>query len=158
MSPFGRGAAALLVAVASMLFAGAQRADAQVACPATIAVEQKAAAPGQWSLGYATAPAELSSVAIFDGPPEEQASLKYDDERTLKDEIIQTWELPASGRGYWIVCGYTNTTAQLRRKLPDDARACEVAIEKGVTYGGGGIVIKHARCTLAGTAQKQVAH
>jgi methionine-rich copper-binding protein CopC len=153
----GRGAMAI-VAAATMVLAAEQYANAQVACPATIAVEEKAAAPNQWSLGYSTAPAELSSVTIFDGAPEEQASLKYDDERTTRDEIIQTWALPASDRGYWIVCGYTNTTAQLRRKLPDDDRACQVAMEKGVSYGGGGAVIKRARCVPAGAAQKNAAH
>ena len=142
-----------------MVLASEQRANAQVACPRTIAVEQKAAAPPtEWSLGYAAAPAELSSVTIFDGPPEEQASLKYDDERTIKDEIVQTWELPASARGYWIVCGYSNTAAQLRRKLPDDIRGCKVAIEKDVSYGGGGAVIKRALCTHTGAAQNQAAH
>jgi hypothetical protein len=156
MRLFDRGAIAIIVAAASMLIVGAQRTDAQVACPATIAAEQKAAAPAEWSLGYAAAPAELSSVTIFDGPPEQQASLKYDDERTTKDEIIQTWDLPSSERGYWIVCGYTNTTAQLRRKLPDDARAFEVIMEKDVTYGGGGAVIKRARCVPGSASQKKL--
>ena len=122
-------------------------AHAQIACPSTIAVEQKASPPNDWSLGYSKDATELSSVTIFDGPPEELASLKYDDERTGKDEIVQTWELPANPRGYWIVCGYANTTAQLRRKLQDSIRACEVTIEKGVSYAGGGEVIKLARCT-----------
>ncbi|HVN29614.1 MAG TPA: STY0301 family protein [Candidatus Binataceae bacterium] len=119
---------------------------AQVACPASVAVDQKASAPEDWSLGYSKAPAELSSVTIFAGPPEEMASLKYDDERTAGNEIIQTWQLPASPHGYWIVCGYTNTTAQLRRKLPDDSRACEVVMAKNETWGNGGAVIKRARC------------
>jgi hypothetical protein len=157
MRLFARGASAIFIAAASMLLVGEQRANSQVACPATIAVEQKAAAPAEWNLGYSTAPAELSSVTIFDGPPEEQTSLRYDDERTTKDEIVQTWKLLASARGYWIVCGYTNTTAQLRRKLPDNVRACEVAMEKDVTYGGGGAVLKRARCTPAGPSQKKAA-
>jgi hypothetical protein len=119
---------------------------AEVACPQNVAVEQKASPPNPWSLEYSKSPAELSSVMIFDGPPEEQASLKYDDERTTEDEIIQTWQLPASDRGYWIVCGYSNTTAQLRRKLPSDILACEVVFEKGVSFGGGGLDVKHAVC------------
>ena len=138
----------LLIEVVTPIIAAALAgvACAQVGCPSTITVEQKASAPNDWSLGYAKDAAELSSVTIFEGPPEELASLKYDDERTVKDEIIQTWELPASKRGYWIVCGYANTTAQLRRKLPDDIRACEVIMAKDETYGNGGAVIKRARC------------
>ena len=129
-------------------------AQAQVACPPNISVEQKTAAPNEWSVDYSKAHAALSSVTIFEGPPEEQASLKYDDERTAKDEIIQTWELPASDRGYWIVCGYTSTTAQLRRKLPTDLRACQVVIEKGVTFGDGAAVVKRAGCGVNAGSHK----
>ena len=128
-------------------------ARAQVACPPNVSVEQKAASPGGWSVGYSSLPAALSSATIFEGPPEEQASLKYDDERSGKDAIIQTWELPASNRGYWMVCGYTNTTAQLRRNLPRDIHACEVVLEKGVTFGGGAVV-KRAQCTSTAAAHQ----
>jgi hypothetical protein len=132
-------------------------AYAQIACPKNISVEQKAVAPNEWSVDYSKAPSALSSATIFEGPPEEQESLKYDDERATKDAIIQTWELPSSERGYWIVCGYTNTTAQLRRKLPNDIRACEVIFEKGVTFGDGAAVVKRAGCTSA-AASHQAAH
>jgi hypothetical protein len=80
-------------------------ARAQVACPPTIAVEAKASAPNDWGLGYSKDAAELSSATIFEGPPEELTSLKYDDERKEKDKIVQSWELPAGRRGYWNVCG-----------------------------------------------------
>jgi hypothetical protein len=141
--------------VATLLVScGNLAAYAQVACPPNISVEQKAAAPNEWSVDYSKAQAALSSATIFEGPPEELASLKYDDERTTKDEVIQTWELPVSERGYWIVCGYTRTTAQLRRKLPGDIRACEVALEKGVTFGDGGAVVKRARCTSVAASHK----
>jgi hypothetical protein len=123
-------------------------ANAQVACPPNIKVEQKAVAPSDWSVDYSKKAAALSSATIFDGPPQEQASLKYDDERTTKDEIIQTWALPASDRGYWIECGYTNTAALLRRKLPNDMRTCKVVFEKGVTFGDGGAVAKRAECSI----------
>jgi hypothetical protein len=137
-----------------LVTSGNVTAYAQVACPRNISVEQKAVAPNEWSVDYSKAPAALSSATIFEGPPEAQASLKYDDERTGKGEVIQTWELPASERGYWIVCGYTNTSAQLRRKLANDIRACEVILEKGVTFGDGGAVVKRAGCGVAGGPHK----
>jgi hypothetical protein len=141
-----------------LLTSGLVDAQAPVACPANISVEQKAAAPNDWNVDYSKAPAALSSATIFDGPPEEQASLKYDDERAAKTEIIQTWKLPASEHGYWIMCGYTNTTAQLRRKLPNDLRACEVALEKGVTFGDGAAVVKRAECTSISAASHKAVH
>lgn len=119
---------------------------AQVACPPNISAEQKATAPPEWTLDYSKAPAALESVTIFEGPPEEQASLKYDAERTTNNEIIHLWKLPASDRGYWIECGYTNTTAQLRRKLPKEISKCEVDFEKGATFGNGSAVVKRTRC------------
>jgi hypothetical protein len=140
-----RSRIALLVALCLATLGG--MAYAQVACPKNLSVDQKATAPNDWGVDYSKLPAALSSATIFDGPPAEQASLKYDDQRTTSNSVIQTWALPASVRGYWLVCGYTNTTAQLERKLPNDARTCEVVLEKGVTFGDGGAVIKRARCT-----------
>jgi hypothetical protein len=140
-----------IVAVLLMLI-GSVAASAQVACPPNVSVDQKAVAPNEWSIDYAKTSPALSSATIFDGAPEEQASLKYDDQRTTKNEIIQTWELPASDHGYWIVCGYNGTTAQLRHKLPADVRACEVVLEKGVTFGDGSAIIKRASCGVAKAA------
>jgi hypothetical protein len=132
---------------------GCAAANAQVACPLNIKVEQKAVAPSEWSVDYSKNAAALSSVTIFDGPPQEQASLKYDDERTTTDQIIQTWDLPASDRGYWIECGYTNTWALLRRKLSNEMRACKVVLEKGVTFGDGGAIVKRAECSVGSRKQ-----
>lgn len=136
---------ALAICTLAMIPAAATLAD--VSCPQTISVEQKATAPNDWSVDYFKTSAELSSITIFDGPPEEQASLKYDDERSTKAEIVQTWDLATNERGYWIVCGYAHTTAELRRKLPNEVHACEAVFEKGVTFGGGGMVAKRVRCT-----------
>ena len=144
-----------LVAVV-LLIGGTSTTYAQVECPPSVNVEQKGAAPKEWSVDYSKMAAELSSVTIFDGPPEEMASLKYDDERSAKGEIIQTWELPANQRGYWIECGYVNTTAQLRRKLPDDIRSCEVVLERSMSFGGGGAVVKRATCSAS--PQPRTAH
>ena len=144
-----------LMVVLLMTF-GNFAAYAQIACPKNISVEQKAVAPNEWSVDYSKAPSALSSATIFEGPPEEQVSLKYDDERTMKGEIIQTWALPASERGYWIVCGYANTSAQLRRKLANDIRACDVILETGVTFGDGAAVVKRAECSVAGSARKPI--
>src|ERR1700683_34878 len=134
-------ATAIELAACAVVFGGTT-----VSCPQSIAVEQKASAQDQWSVDYARDQAALSSITIFDGPPQEQASLKYDDERTVKDEIIEVWKLPKSDRGYWMQCGDANTTAQLSRKLPAEVSSCEAVLEKGVSYAGGGAVVKRAEC------------
>jgi hypothetical protein len=136
-------AIAMDLTACAVVFAGSTTAS----CPPSIAVEQKASAPDQWSVDYSKDKGVLSSITIFEGPPQEQASLKYDDERTAKDEIIEVWKLPKSERGYWMQCGYANTTAQLSRKLPDAISSCKAVLEKGVSYGGGGAVVKRASCS-----------
>ena len=35
------------------------------------------------------------------------------------------WNLPPSKEGYWLACGYTNTSKQLYRKLPEMTALCE---------------------------------
>ena len=154
MNVKGRGASIVGIVIAVVLGLATIDADAQVACPSSISVEQKASAPNDWSVSYTKTQPALSSVTIFEGPSEEQASLKYDNQRNTNDEIIQTWDLPASDHGYFIVCGYTSTSVQLLRKLPNDLRTCEVVMEKGVTFGGGGEIIKRAECKAAASSKK----
>jgi hypothetical protein len=139
--------AALLATFAVLILHARDATAIEVACPATISVEEKAVAPGDWAADYSKDPISLDSATIFDGPPEEQASLKYDDERTSKSELIQTWRLQPSSRGYWLMCGYANTSVRVRRKLPDGIDQCEVVLQRNVRYGNGGAVIKRARCT-----------
>jgi hypothetical protein len=127
--------------------AAAGLAGAQATCPAELAVEQRASAPGSdWTVAYSTFKTALAGVTIFDGPPAEQASLVPDNQKTTHDTIIQTWKLPKSDRGYWLQCQYANTTAQIYRRLPPNVTRCDVASERNVSYGGGGLVIKSVNC------------
>jgi hypothetical protein len=123
-------------------------AQAESACPATVAVEQKASSPSpDWAVSYSGYETAVAGVTIFDGPPAQQASLVPDSEKPSGDNIIQIWQLPKSDRGYWIQCNYANTTAQISRRLPEGVRRCDVVLDHNMRFaGGGGNVVKSVNC------------
>src|SRR5215472_9988937 len=53
-------------------------------------------------------------------PPEEGASLVYNDEKTLADSVTQTWQLTPNDCGDSISCTSSNTPAQLAQKILAD--------------------------------------
>ena len=122
-------------------------AQAESACPQTVAVEQRASAPTpDWTVTYSGYETAVAGVTIFDGPPAQQASLVPDSEKTVGDSIIQVWQLPKSDRGYWIQCNYANTTAQISHRLEGVTR-CDVVSDHNMRFGGGGgYVVKSVNC------------
>jgi hypothetical protein len=127
--------------------APAHIALADSACPRTIAVDQRASAPApDWSVSYSGYETAVQGVTIFDGPPAGQASLVPDNEKTSGDNVIQTWRLTRSDRGYWLQCNYANTTAQIARRLPDNITRCDVVLDHNVHFAGGGYVVKSVNC------------
>jgi len=135
-----------LALVAGAIFSTAGRAAAEVVCPDTIAVTQNAAAPGEWQVRDSGEKPELERVTIYEGPPEQQASLKYDREIKRKSEIVQMWNLPPTKEGYWLACGYSNTSKQLYRKLPAMTAICGVTFDRVVNFPDGTPVIRRVRC------------
>jgi hypothetical protein len=120
---------------------------AESACPQTIAVAQSASAPApDWTVTYSGYETAVAGVTIFDGPPAQQASLVPDNEKTSGDDVIQTWQLAKSDRGYWLQCNYANTTAQIVRRLPAGVSRCDVTYDHNVRFGGGGNVVKDVTC------------
>jgi hypothetical protein len=121
---------------------------AESACPQTIAVEQRASAPApDWTVTYSGYDTAVAGVTIFDGPPAEQASLVPDNEKTVGDDVIQTWQLAKSARGYWLQCNYANTTAQIARRLEASITRCDVVLDHNMRFGGGGgYVVKSVNC------------
>jgi hypothetical protein len=116
-------------------------------CPEKIEVEQRVSAiPEGWDAAQATATVPLASVAFFDGPPSGSAALKHDSEDTQKRERFAFWNLPPNARGYWISCGYENTTAVISRRLPENIRSCTVTYERKKRGTGALPAIKNMSC------------
>lgn len=143
---------ALLAGLFILLFAlGVSGSGAQLfagnTCPQKIEVEQRvAAAPEGWEAAQSSATVELASVTFFDGPPSEKASLKFDSEDLQKRDRVAFWNLAPNARGYWISCGYQNTTAVISRRLPESVRICFVTYERKRRGAGGLPGIKQISC------------
>lgn len=72
----------------------------------------------------------LDRIDFYDGPPEEMAHLKpQDDGRVILDS--------KSKRSYSVVCGYNATSIRLSRELPKGITFCQVNYEKEVHSAGG---------------------
>ena len=143
---------ALLACLATLFLAcvstgtGAQLL-ARNTCPQKIEVEQRVTSmPEGWEAAQATATVPLASVTFFDGPPSGKASLKYDSEDRQKRDWVAYWNLAPNPRGYWISCGYENTTAVVSRRLPENIRSCAVTYERKKRSKAGLPAIKQISC------------
>ena len=132
---------------AIFLVLSAASASADVSCPMKIDVAQNLAAPmADWTAGMEALPPELSGLTVFDGPPEELASLVPDGDSEDDKTTTEFWTLAANPRGYWITC-YSSTTVTLTRRLPDSATRCEVVREKELSFIGGQKVVRNVTCS-----------
>jgi hypothetical protein len=139
--------AALQAITLAAIAACASRAGAAgITCPATIQTEQKATAPAPWTVGYGALPIALAQVTIFEGPPAEEGSLVYDTEKKLPKEIVLTWNLGPSKRGYWLQCAYSSTTATISRRLPDSVKRCEERLARDSQFVNGQPVVNKIEC------------
>jgi len=69
----------------------------------------------------------LSMVTFFDGKPEDNASLVYDEIVDTKDGSRATWRLnPDSERGYYLVCSYEKPAKPVSQKLSPKLTSCVV--------------------------------
>jgi hypothetical protein len=114
----------------------------------SVGVAQSLTAPvAGWTEGAETFPTQLSGVTVFDGPPEELASLVPDGDSEDDKTTTESWTLAANPRGYWITCHYSSTTVTLTQRLPDTARRCEVVRDKELSFIGGQNVVRGMSCS-----------
>jgi hypothetical protein len=121
-------------------------AQAEVACPGTLDVQQRADPPSGWMVDYSGQSPRLSGVTIFDGPPANRVSLKYSKRKQSGNEMVMTWNLADSPRSIYLQCSYERTTALISSPLPPGVRMCDVVYDRNVTYVGGGLAIKRMVC------------
>jgi len=116
-------------------------------CPDTIKVDQKAIPPSpEWSVSYNSLPHQLETVTFFSGPPQENASLVYDEKSKTKGGWVGTWSFPREAGGYWIRCSYEGTRAELSKRLPDSVSVCRVTYNDGSLFPSGLPVIRKIEC------------
>ena len=124
----------------------AEIVHAEVSCPDQLSVQQRADPPAGWSVQYQETAPRLSAVTIYDGPPANRVSLKYDQRKQTARELILIWTLPDGPRSYYLQCGYERTSAQISSPLPPGVRECQVVMDRTTSYPGGGLAVKRMVC------------
>lgn len=87
--------------------------------------------PEGWQVSAQAAPCRLVHLTVFDGLPQEQASLVPDVDQTLPaGRGLLSWMLtPVSAEGSWVALGYSCKTLVLSRPLPPGAQAFRVSYD-----------------------------
>ena len=130
-----------------LLLAGvAAGVRAEVSCPDQLSVEQRAEAPDGWSVAYLEVVPRLTGITLFDGPPANRVSLKYDRRRQTSKELILIWNLADTPRSHYLLCSYERATVQISTALPPGTRRCEVVFDRTTSYPGGGLPVKRMVC------------
>lgn len=139
--------ASISASAVAFLFAATPAFAAGTVCPETAAATQSGAAPSaDWSVSYSTAPLQLEMVTFYDGPPKDEASLVYDDFRTMKDSAVATWKFAKGTRGYWVKCSYRGTTMELSKALPPSVSTCRVTYNREAGLPTGLPAVKQIDC------------
>jgi hypothetical protein len=107
-------------------------------CPSTVSVAQTlAAGVNGWESFEDDTPAQLMSVAVFDGHPRERASLVPDSDTESAGRRLVVWQLAENGtRHYWLACYYDHSRIALTRMLAGTVSRVEVTRDPEVTIGG----------------------
>jgi hypothetical protein len=129
--------AALIVGL--RFFACPEPASAQeIYCPESISVEQTVATiPEGWTVRQDEAASTLEGITFYSGPPEEKASLVYDQWTKRNGLAYGVWRFqPKSSHPIWLSCRYSSTRVLLAKQLPAETSECTVAYDPKVTVSG----------------------
>ena len=120
-------------------------AELRFECPAEIQTTQniKEPAPEGWaSIPNPQSKKYLDSISVFDGPPEELASLVPDNE---ENQILSktVWSFhKKKDRPIWLACSYLRTDIVLAKALPLEITQCKVVLSKNKPHSIVGLTCK----------------
>lgn len=116
------------------------------ACPATVNVHEQLTAPvAGWSATNDDAPHQLAGLTFYDGPPQEKASLVYDDITRAAGKQIAKWTFaPQRQRAIWIACSYSGTSVVLAKAMPATVSSCVVTYDARQQVAGLPVIEKIA--------------
>jgi hypothetical protein len=123
----------------SLSFACPEPASAQETyCPERISVEQTVTRiPEGWTVRQDEAASTLGGITFYSGPPEEKASLVYDQWIKRKGVAYGVWHFqPKSSHPIWLSCRYSSTRVVLAKQLPAETSECTVSYDMKVTIAG----------------------
>ena len=131
----------------TLLLALAIPAQAEVICPDSLEVQQRAITPSEdWSATYTDPPLRLTGVTVFDGPPSQKHKVKPYSTKSTQGEVRIFWRLPASRRNFHLMCTYERTSASLVTVLPPGVTGCNAVFDRRVSYGREGNAVKRMVC------------
>jgi hypothetical protein len=108
--------------------------------PPTIETRQEVKTiPAGWEALLEAVPNQIAGITVFDGRPEQKASLVPDNEQKQKAEnrLVVTWQLaPLSPEGIWLAFSYASTSVVLAKPLPQGATELRVLYDPSVTING----------------------
>ncbi|HSY13033.1 MAG TPA: STY0301 family protein [Verrucomicrobiae bacterium] len=128
----------LLCTVSALIFCSFSAAADTTICPTTVDVKQQlASSVDGWTPTLDDSPHRLSGITFYDGPPQEKASLVYDNIKKTAPKEIATWQFGADGkRPTWIVCSYSGTAVQLAKSLPSKTSTCQITYNRTQQLSG----------------------
>lgn len=99
-----------------------------VQCPDSIDMRQEARhVPKGWVAYEPDAKHLLSSIEFSEGKPANRVSLLPTGE---EGSSVSTWTFTPSAEGYWVSCGYNDTSVVLSRELPPETTDCQVEYDQ----------------------------
>ncbi len=108
--------------------------------PPAIDVKQNISTiPDGWTPSQEQAKHVLAGITVFDGRPEEMASLVYNHEveQKAKHRMILSWHLYANSKdGIWLRCSYAATNVVLSAPLPPNVKELRVTYDTNVHIDG----------------------
>ena len=132
----------------ALLLALTVPAQAEVACPDSLEVQQQAVIRSEdWTAIYSDPPLRLTGVTIFNGPPSQNRKVKPFSTRSTQGELRIVWRLPESPRNFHLLCTYERTSANLVTVLPPGVTSCSAVYDRHVSYGRGGYAVKRMVCS-----------
>lgn len=114
----------MLITVPSVVL-GAETAQ----CPASVDVHQEARdIPKGWSAYEPGAKHFLNSIEFSEGVPANRVILLPTGEQ---GPSVSIWTFTPSAEGYWVSCGFNDTSIVLSQRLPAETTACQVEYDRG---------------------------
>lgn len=94
--------------------------------------------PEGWQVSTQATPCRLQTLTVFDGLPQEQASLVPESDQALPGgRGVLTWTLaPVSAAGTWVALSYSCKTLALSRPLPASATGFRVTYDQRTRVEG----------------------
>jgi hypothetical protein len=124
--------------LAALFFACPEFASSQgTYCPNLISVAQTSVnVPEGWTARQDESASTLAGITFYSGPPEEKASLVYDQWASRNGLAYGVWHFPKSSHRIWLSCRYSYTRVVLVKQLPTETSECTVTYDPKVSVSG----------------------